>query len=72
MKFGGVMFLTDYSMSAMELAQTLEERGFESVWTPEHSHIPLSRKTCTRSAANYRKNITMRWIHSSRWLLPAR
>ena len=45
MLFGGAMFFTDYSMSAMELAQALEERGFESVWAPEHSHIPLSRKT---------------------------
>src|SRR5690348_12335754 len=45
MKFGGAMFFTDYSMSAIELAVALEERGFESVWAPEHSHIPLSRKT---------------------------
>ena len=45
MKFGGAMFFTDYSMTAMELARALEERGFESVWAPEHSHIPLSRKT---------------------------
>ncbi len=45
MKFGGAMFFTDYSMSAAELAQALEERGFESVWAPEHSHIPVSRKT---------------------------
>ncbi len=45
MKFGGAMFFTEYSMSAMELARALEERGFELVWAPEHSHIPLSRKT---------------------------
>jgi len=45
MNFGGAMFFTEYSMSAPELAQALEERGFESVWAPEHSHIPLSRKT---------------------------
>src|SRR6266403_4607918 len=45
MHFGGAMFFTDYSMSAMELARALEERGFESDWAPEHSHIPLSRKT---------------------------
>jgi len=45
MHFGGVMFFTDYSMSSAELARALEERGFESVWAPEHSHIPLSRKT---------------------------
>src|SRR3979490_1424491 len=45
MQFGGAMFFTDYSMSAVELARALEERGFESVWAPEHSHIPLSRKT---------------------------
>ena len=29
MKFGGAMFFTDYSMTAMELARALEERGFE-------------------------------------------
>jgi len=45
MKFGGAMFFTDYSMTTAELAAGLEERGFESVWAPEHSHIPLSRKT---------------------------
>ena len=45
MHFGGVMFFTDYSMSAVELALSLEERGFESMWAPKHSHIPLSRKT---------------------------
>jgi probable F420-dependent oxidoreductase len=45
MLFGGAMFFTEYSMSASELARALEERGFESVWAPEHSHIPLSRKT---------------------------
>src|SRR6516162_5533980 len=45
MHFGGVMFFTDYSISAVELALALEERGFESMWVPEHSHIPLSRKT---------------------------
>src|SRR5262249_34745436 len=45
MHFGGAMFFTDYSMSAPELARALEERGFGSVWAPEHSHIPLSRKT---------------------------
>jgi probable F420-dependent oxidoreductase len=45
MHFGGAMFFAEYSMSAPELARALEERGFESVWAPEHSHIPLSRKT---------------------------
>jgi probable F420-dependent oxidoreductase len=45
MQFGAAMFFTDYSMSSVELARALEERGFESVWAPEHSHIPLTRKT---------------------------
>src|ERR1700761_5106925 len=43
--FGASMFFTDYSMTPGELGTALEERGFESVWAPEHSHIPLSRKT---------------------------
>jgi len=45
LKFGASMFFTDYSMPPGELAQTLEARGFESVWAPEHSHIPLTRKS---------------------------
>jgi probable F420-dependent oxidoreductase len=43
MDFGASMFFTDYSMSPGELGQALEARGFESVWAPEHSHIPSSR-----------------------------
>jgi len=45
MQFGAAMFFTDYSMSPAELGRALEERGFESLWAPEHSHIPLSRRT---------------------------
>src|SRR5205823_977534 len=45
LKFGASMFFTDYSMAPGELGQALEQRGFESVWAPEHSHIPVSRKT---------------------------
>ena len=45
LKFGASMFFTDYSMAPAALAKALEERGFESVWAAEHSHIPLSRKT---------------------------
>jgi probable F420-dependent oxidoreductase len=45
MHFGASMFFTDYSMTSAALAKALEERGFESIWAPEHSHIPLSRKS---------------------------
>jgi probable F420-dependent oxidoreductase len=45
MDFGAAMFFTDYSMASTELAQALEARGFESLWAPEHSHIPTSRTT---------------------------
>lgn len=45
MRFGGAMFFTDYAMEATDFARALEERGFESVWAPEHSHIPLSRES---------------------------
>ena len=45
MHFGASMFFTDYSMTPAELGRALEDRGFESVWAAEHSHIPLSRKS---------------------------
>jgi probable F420-dependent oxidoreductase len=44
-EFGASMFFTDYSMSPAALARALEERGFDSVWAPEHSHIPVSRRS---------------------------
>src|SRR5262245_66475989 len=43
MHYGVVMFPTEYAMAPDELARALEERGFESVWFPEHTHIPASR-----------------------------
>jgi probable F420-dependent oxidoreductase len=45
MKIGAVMFFTTDSMPPAELGPALEERGFESLWVPEHTHIPLSRLT---------------------------
>ncbi len=45
MKFGIAMFMTDYSISPADLARACEERGLESLWAPEHSHIPVSRKS---------------------------
>ncbi len=45
MKFGASMFFTDYSISPAALARAMEDRGFDTLWAPEHSHIPLSRKT---------------------------
>ena len=45
MKIGAAMFFTDYSMSPADLARALEARGFDSVWSPEHSHIPLARNS---------------------------
>jgi probable F420-dependent oxidoreductase len=45
MEFGAAIFFTDYSMGPAALGRALEERGFESLWAPEHSHIPLSRRS---------------------------
>jgi len=45
MKIGAVMFFTTGSMQPAPLARAMEERGFESLWVPEHTHIPSSRKS---------------------------
>jgi probable F420-dependent oxidoreductase len=45
MEVGLAHFLTDYGMQPVELARTVEERGFESLFLPEHTHIPVSRDT---------------------------
>jgi probable F420-dependent oxidoreductase len=45
MELGLAHFLTDYGMQPAELARKTEERGFESLFLPEHTHIPASRDT---------------------------
>ena len=45
MHFGASIFFTEYSIGPAALARALEERGFESLWVGEHSHIPLSRRS---------------------------
>ena len=45
MQYGVVMFPTEYAIAPDELGRALEERGFESVWFPEHTHIPASRRS---------------------------
>src|SRR5258708_37726449 len=44
MQIGAAIFFTDYSITPTELAVALEERGFDSLWVAEHSHIPISRR----------------------------
>lgn len=51
MKAAVAHFPTSYSIPPSELGPALEDRGFESIWVAEHSHIPLSRKTPTPSGA---------------------
>ncbi len=41
--FGALIFATDYSVDPVTLAQALEQRGFESLFLTEHTHIPASR-----------------------------
>src|SRR6266850_8179908 len=45
MHIGVLMFPTDYSVRPDELARAAETRGFESLWFPEHTHIPVSRRS---------------------------
>ena len=40
LKFGISLFFTATSMKPADLGRALEQRGFESVWSGEHSHIP--------------------------------
>lgn len=48
MQFGLTMLATDSAIRVDELAREAEARGFESLWLPEHTHIPVSRRTPVR------------------------
>jgi probable F420-dependent oxidoreductase len=45
MQFGVTMFPTEYAMNVVELGRAAEEHGFESLFVPEHMHIPVKRET---------------------------
>lgn len=45
MDLGVCYFPTDYGIDMSELGRALEDRGFKSLYLPEHTHIPLSRRT---------------------------
>jgi probable F420-dependent oxidoreductase len=45
MKIGFYYFATDYSMPIVEVARELEQHGYESLFVPEHTHIPASRRS---------------------------
>ena len=45
MKFGVYMFPTDYAIDPVSLGRAAEELGFESLFVPEHTHIPTSRRS---------------------------
>lgn len=45
MRFGLTIFATDRTMDVGELAIEAERHGFDSLWLPEHTHIPTSRVT---------------------------
>ena len=51
MKIGVTIFATDYCIALTELAPALEERGFEALFVPEHTHIPTSRRSPWRGGA---------------------
>ncbi|MEV0052571.1 LLM class F420-dependent oxidoreductase [Saccharopolyspora shandongensis] len=45
MKFGITTFITDEGIGPAELGRAVEERGFDSLFAPEHTHIPASRES---------------------------
>ena len=45
MHLGVAFFATDESADVREVARAAEALGFESLWLPEHTHIPVSRAT---------------------------
>ncbi|MFD0691338.1 LLM class F420-dependent oxidoreductase [Actinomadura fibrosa] len=52
MRLGITMFATDLTMPPHELAREAEERGFASLYVPEHTHIPVSRRTAPPTGAD--------------------
>src|SRR5437773_12177105 len=55
MRIGVFYFPADYGINIAELAAALEQRGFESLFVPKHTHIPVSRKSPFRGGGEMPK-----------------
>jgi len=45
LRFGLRVYATEYTLPVAEMARAVEERGFESLFVPEHTHMPLVRRS---------------------------
>ena len=70
MKYGAVIFQTDYAIRPDEIARAAEDRGFESIFFVEHTHIPASRRTPYPLGGELPREYSHTWTFSwhSRWL----
>ena len=65
MEFGVTMFPADYAMDIPELARESEARGFESLWFPEHTHMPVATElnsTGTGPLADEYRRTLDQWV----------
>ena len=67
MDLGVTIFLTDQSIDPVELAREVEARGFTSLWLPEHTHIPTSRRTPPRWASRSTRSTAAASTRSWPW-----
>src|SRR6187401_3055545 len=65
MDFAVTMFPADYAMDIPELARESEARGFESLWFPEHTHMPVATElnsTGTGPLADEYRHTLDQWV----------
>lgn len=67
MHIGIHMFPEDFAIPIDELAREAEAQGFESLWVPEHTHIPASRRTPFPRGGPLPPNTRAPATHSSAW-----
>jgi len=66
MRFGIAVFPTDYAADPATIGRLVEERRFESLFFPEHTHIPASRRTPYPGGGELPRNTAARVTRSLR------
>src|SRR3712207_6963413 len=67
--FRSVLFSSDRGITPAALAKAAEERGFDTIYVPEHTHIPVKREAAHPGTGDERSEEHTSELQSRQYLV---